>query len=385
MYVFYYYLLYLVLAILSIFRKKSHKILLIQTAKIGDYANSSVVFDLASKNAPFDIVLDKINLAFSANDERIERVFLINDYKKGLKKFLLAFKIYKNNYQKIYVLMPNNYNLFLAKCAFASEVFSISHYKNSSAFVLLSRGIKLINHTKNDLSLLTYLKMFNADLTNFKQSINQAQNLAKNSKDFFISSLKLPYQKCLQRPLLIPQNPLNFDEKAFKIGISLSAGNKIKTISKQSWEQIFKILKEFNGVKIYIFGVGDELKYLQNINTSGLELVCLINKIPLNELAFYIGKMQAYISSDTGNYYIADTMNVPSICFMGPCFGAEQRGVNNSLVLKSDLAPFTAVFDTIYKRDASEYFKLNNAQIKAIKDFLSLLIINFKIPQSSQH
>lgn len=385
MYVFYYYLLYLVLAILSIFRKKSHKILLIQTAKIGDYANSSVVFDLASKNAPFDIVLDKINLAFSANDERIERVFLINDYKKGLKKFLLAFKIYKNNYQKIYVLMPNNYNLFLAKCAFASEVFSISHYKNSSAFVLLSRGIKLINHTKNDLSLLTYLKMFNADLTNFKQSINQAQNLAKNSKDFFISSVNLPYKKCLQKPVLIPQNLLSLDEKAFKIGISLSAGNKIKTISKQSWEQIFKILKEFNGVKIYIFGVGDELKYLQNINTSGLELVCLINKIPLNELAFYIGKMQAYISSDTGNYYIADTMNVPSICFMGPCFCAEQRGVNNSLVLKSDLTPFTAVFDTIYERDASEYFKLNNAQIKAIKDFLSSLIINFKIPQSSQH
>lgn len=385
MYVFYYYLLYLVLAILSIFRKKSHKILLIQTAKIGDYANSSVVFDIASKNEPFDIILDEINLAFSQNDERIKHIFIINKYKKGLKKFLLAFKIYKNNYQKIYVLMPNNYNLFLAKCAFASEVFSISHYKNSSAFVLLSRGIKLINHTKNDLSLLTYLKMFNADLTNFKQSINQAQNLAKNSKDFFISSVNLPYKKCLQKPVLIPQNLLSLDEKAFKIGISLSAGNKIKTISKQSWEQIFKILKEFNGVKIYIFGVGDELKYLQNINTSGLELVCLINKIPLNELAFYIGKMQAYISSDTGNYYIADTMNVPSICFMGPCFGAEQRGVNNSLVLKSDLAPFTAVFDTIYERDASEYFTLNNAQIKAIKDFLSSLIINFKIPQSSQH
>ncbi len=385
MYVFYYYLLYLVLAILSIFRKKSHKILLIQTAKIGDYANSSVVFDLASKNAAFDIVLDKINLAFSTNDERIERVFLINDYKKGLKKFLLAFKIYKNNYQKIYVLMPNNYNLFLAKCAFASEVFSISHYKNSSAFVLLSRGFKLINHTKNDLSLLTYLKMFNADLTNFKQSINQAQNLAKNSKDFFISSVNLPYKKCLQKPVLIPQNLLSLDENAFKIGISLSAGNKIKTISKQSWEQIFKILKEFSGIKVYIFGVDDELKYLQNINTSGLELVCLINQIPLNELAFYIGKMQAYISSDTGNYYIADTMNVPSICFMGPCFCAEQRGINNSLVLKSDLAPFTAVFDTIYERDASEYFTLNNTQIKAIKDFLSLLIINFKIPQSSQH
>lgn len=371
MYILYYFLLYPLLAILSIFRKKSTKILLIQTAKIGDYANSSVVFDIASKNEPFDIIIDEINLAFSQNDERIKHIFIINKYKKGLKKFLLVFKIYKNNYKKIYVLMPNNYNLFLAKCAFGAEIFTISHYKNSSAFLLLSRGAKLVKHEKTDLTLLTYLKMFNVDFP--KQNIEHFQNIAKNSKDFFISSLKLPYQKCLQRPLLIPQNPLNFDENAFKIGISLSAGNKIKTISKQSWEKIFEILKEIDGVKIYIFGIGDELKYLQSINTAGLEIISLINKIPLNELAFYIGKMQAYISSDTGNYYIADTMNVPSICFMGPCFCAEQRGVNNSLIIKSDLAPFTAVFDTIYERDASEYFKLNDAQIKAIKEFLSLL------------
>lgn len=371
MYILYYFLLYPLLAILSIFRKKSTKILLIQTAKIGDYANSSVVFDIASKNEPFDIIIDEINLAFSQNDERIKHIFIINKYKKGLKKFLLVFKIYKNNYKKIYVLMPNNYNLFLAKCAFGAEIFTISHYKNSSAFLILSRGAKLVKHEKTDLTLLTYLKMFNVDFS--KQNIEHFQNIAKNSKDFFISSLKLPYQKCLQRPLLIPQNPLNFDENAFKIGISLSAGNKIKTISKQSWEKIFEILKEFYEVKIYIFGIGDELKYLQSINTAGLEIISLINKIPLNELAFYIGKMQAYISSDTGNYYIADTMNVPSICFMGPCFCAEQRGVNNSLIIKSDLAPFTAVFDTIYERDASEYFKLNDAQIKAIKEFLSLL------------
>ena len=371
MYILYYFLLYPLLAILSIFRKKSTKILLIQTAKIGDYANSSVVFDIASKNEPFDIILDEINLAFSQNDERIKHIFIINKYKKGLKKFLLVFKIYKNNYKKIYVLMPNNYNLFLAKCAFGAEIFTISHYKNSSAFLLLSHDAKLVKHEKTDLTLLTYLKMFNVDFS--KQNIEHFQNIAKNSKDFFISSLKLPYQKCLQHPLLIPQNPLNFDENAFKIGISLSAGNKIKTISKQSWEKIFEILKEFDGVKIYIFGIGDELKYLQSINTADLEIISLINKISLNELAFYIGKMQAYISSDTGNYYIADTMNVPSICFMGPCFCAEQRGVNNSLIIKSDLAPFTAVFDTIYERDASEYFKLNDAQIKAIKEFLSLL------------
>ena len=377
MYILYFYLLYPLLMILAIFRPKSHKILVIQTAKIGDYANSSVIFDLASANGAnlrFDIVLDRPNLAFASCDKRIERTFVINDYKKGLKKLVLAFYLFKRGYKKVYVLMPNNYNLFLAKCTLANKIITISHYKNSSAFWGLSDGAKIIKHNKSDLSLLTYLKMFDVDFSKLHSAINEAQNAALNSDDYYISKLNLPYKKCLQSPLCVPKNEIALDESAFKIGISLSAGNKIKTITSQTWGEIFKILRGFGGIKVYIFGVGDELKYLEGIDIAGLELISLVDQIPLNELPFYISKMQVYISSDTGNYYIADTMGVNTICFMGPCYGAEQRGVHNSLVIKSHLEPFTAVFDTIYNRDASEYFSLNDAQKTAINDFISALI-----------
>ncbi|EAK9886443.1 lipopolysaccharide heptosyltransferase family protein, partial [Campylobacter fetus] len=88
MYVIYYFLLYPFLLILSFFRKKTDKILIIQTAKIGDYANSTIIFGEASstKGGKFDIVLDEININFANYDSRIENKFIINRYKKGVKK-----------------------------------------------------------------------------------------------------------------------------------------------------------------------------------------------------------------------------------------------------------------------------------------------------------
>ncbi|HDX8138001.1 TPA: lipopolysaccharide heptosyltransferase family protein, partial [Campylobacter fetus] len=154
------------LLILSFFRKKTDKILIIQTAKIGDYANSTIIFGEASstKGGKFDIVLDEININFANYDSRIENKFIINRYKKGVKKFILGFKLFFKSYDKIYVLMPNNLNLFLAKFAFSNHIITISHYKNSSLFYLLSKNAKVIHHTKEDLTLKTYLKMLDLEL-----------------------------------------------------------------------------------------------------------------------------------------------------------------------------------------------------------------------------
>ncbi len=363
MYVIYYFLLYPFLLILSFFRKKTDKILIIQTAKIGDYANSTIIFDAASstKGGKFDIVLDKINLNFADYDSRIENKFAINKYKKGIKKFILGFKLFFKNYDKIYVLMPNNLNLFLAKFAFPKHIITISHYKNSSFFYLLSKNAKVIQHTKNDLTLKTYLKMLDLEL--FQNELQK-------------DTIKV--KKMVQKPLFIPEKCENLliNEHKFKVGLSLSAGNKMKTIIPQTWDKIFEILSKFD-VEIYIFGVADEINLLKNTNTRNIKIVSLIDKISLNELPFYISKMNLYISSDTGNYYIADTMEVPTICLMGPCFASEQRGVFNSLIITSNLPPFSAVFDTIYKTDAKKYFEITQKDEKNIYEFINNLYKSF--------
>lgn len=398
------------------FKGEKGKILLIQTAKIGDYANSAVIFEKLGK---FDVLIDEINLAFAKHDSRIEKIFTINDVRhKKASKLGLALDLFSRNYESVYVLMPNSLNLFLARCTLAKNIVAVHHYAVSSDFALLALGMKKVPHTLQDLTLLTYLKTVG------------------------ISELK--YEKCLQKPLFTPQENLIKSGK-FKIGVSLSAGNKMKTPPKHIWEKIFEIFAKFD-CEVYIFGVGEEATLLKNLlaenadekraenpsdrqicadsasdtieiygdikNANGeqskaqicskkgisggsnfssqicdtyvkrfgeneLKIISLIGKIKLEELPFYLSQMQLYASSDTGNYYVADSVRTPTICLMGPCFASEQRGVADSLVINSHLPPVSSVFKTMRGIDASAFFELSEQNLADIEAFVKVRYISY--------
>lgn len=399
------------------FKGEKDKILLIQTAKIGDYANSTVIFDRLGK---FDALIDEINLAFAKHDSRIEKIFTINGVKrKKVSKIGLALELFSRGYESVYVLMPNSLNLFLARCTLAKNIVAVHHYAVSSDFALLALGMKKVPHTLQDLTLLTYLKTVG------------------------ISELK--YEKCLQKPLFIPQENLIKSGK-FKIGVSLSAGNKMKTPPNHTWEKILEIFAKFD-CEVYIFGVGEEAALLKNLlaenadekraknlsrrqicvdltgddaskiygdikntNDEGaaaqicskngtsdelnfssqicntyvkrfgkneLKIISLIDKIKLEELPFYLSQMQLYASADTGNYYVADSVCTPTICLMGPCFASEQRGVADSLVINSHLPPVSSVFKTVRDIDASAFFELSEQNLADIEAFVKVRYISY--------
>nr|WP_314476426.1 lipopolysaccharide heptosyltransferase family protein [uncultured Campylobacter sp.] len=399
------------------FKGEKGKTLLIQTAKIGDYANSTVIFEKLGK---FDVLIDEINLAFAKHDSRIEKIFTINDVRrKKASKLGLALELFSRGYESVYVLMPNSLNLFLARCTLAKNIVAVHHYAASSDFALLALGMKKVPHTLQDLTLLTYLKTLG------------------------ISELK--YEKCLQQPLFIPRKNLVKSDK-FKIGVSLSAGNKMKTPPKKTWEKIFEIFAKFD-CEVYIFGVGEEAELLKNLlaqnadikraenpselgicadlaasdtseiygglentndkqvkaqicsenGTGGesnlssqicdiyvkkfgeneLKIISLIGKIKLEELPFYLSQMQLYASSDTGNYYVADSVRTPTICLMGPCFASEQRGVADSLVISSHLPPISSVFKTVRGIDASAFFELSDQNLTDIEAFIKVRYISY--------
>ena len=398
------------------FKGEKGKTLLIQTAKIGDYANSAVIFEKLGK---FDVLIDEINLAFAKHDRRIEKIFTINDVRrKKASKLGLALGLFSRGYESVYVLMPNSLNLFLARCTLAKNIVAVRHYAVSSDFALLALGMKKVPHTLQDLTLLTYLKT--------------------------LDESELKYEKCLQKPLVVPQENLIKSGK-FKIGVSLSAGNKMKTPPKKTWEKIFEIFAKFD-CEVYIFGVGEEAVLLQNLlaqnadekqaenpsdrqiradlasdtseiygdiknandeqskaqiysekSISGesnlssqicdtyvkkfgeneLKIISLIGKIKLEELPFYLSQMQIYASSDTGNYYVADSVRTPTICLMGPCFASEQRGVADSLVINSHLPPVSSVFKTVRDIDASAFFELSEQNLADIEAFVKVRYISY--------
>lgn len=358
----FYYIIYLLLSpllfILSLFRKnKSNKNLIIQTAKIGDYVNTSIMIDALGTS---DILIDQINTSFANYDNRLDNIFIINNYKKNLSsKIKLGFKIFFNNYKNIYVVMPNSYNLFLGQMSWAKNKVTLATYADKWYKPLFTIGMKKINHTVNDLTLNTYLKMINENF---------------NYQDF---------KKIIQNPILKPKDTF-INQTSFSIGISLTAANKIKTINIETWIKIFEILENFK-CTIYIFGLKNEKdlylnleKELENIKNS---IVTLLGKIELKYLPYEISKMNLYISSDTGNSYIADSMNVPTINFAGPCFWQEQRPVlDRSLIIKSnsDCVPYSSVFNTIEEEKCKGLFDINMEQEKIIFNFVESLYKDFQ-------
>jgi len=346
-YVFIISVFYPIIILFSLFRKKSNKNLIIQTAKIGDYVNSTVIFN---KIKPFDIVIDKVNYPLVKIDNRIDKIYIIQNYKKNFfYKLKLAFYIFWKNYENVYVLVPNSFNLFLAKFSFAKNIYTIKHYANKWYEKILMKGMRIIEHTKEDLTIKSYLKIINEN------------DLEKNWKSL---------------PLIKPKKNL-IESNKFKVGISLSAGNRLKTIDKETWCKIFNILSDFD-LEIYIFGLKNEQIVLDNVKECIKNpYYSLLGKIKLEHLPFYISQMNLYISSDTGNSYIADTFKVPIINFAGPCYIKEQRPIGEKvLIVKSnaECVPFSFIFQTSYKSKCNKLYEINKNQEKKIKNFIKPLI-----------
>ncbi len=346
-YFIYYLLLYPLFFILSFFRTKQlkSKKLIIQTAKIGDYVNTTITLDTLKDSC--DIIIDEINYSLATNESKINNIYTINDLKKN--KFKAIFTLFFNNYENVYVMMPNSFNTFLASLSFAKNKTILQTYSTKWYVKLLSTGFRKVIHTKENLTLDSYVKMVNPSYS---------------YKDF-----------CKILPL-IPSDT-DFDAN-FKVGISLSAGNKLKTIDKNTWGKIFSILCNFN-ISIYFFGVKKEEKYLADIipliEKYNLNYISLLGKTKLENLPYEISKMDLYISSDTGNSYIADTLHIPLINFAGPCYMKEQRPVGeNVLIIESNApcVPFSFIFNAPYESKCNNLYTINEKQEKQIASFVSM-------------
>ena len=355
----FYYLIFLIcfpfLAILSPFRKNANKNLIIQTAKIGDYVNTSIMLDVL-KNS--DVIIDNINYDFANNDSRIIQIFIINKYKKNLlKKLQLGFVIFFRNYQNIYIVMPNSYNLFLGQMGFTKNTRTLSTYADKWYSPILSFGIKKIKHTKENLTINSYVKLINKGYSHTQ------------------------FNKIIQYPIVCPKNSY-IKQNKFNVGISLTAGNKLKTIDLQTWQKIITILYKFD-INLYIFGTEDEIslykKFSKSIQSTNI-IYSLLGKVKLKFLPSEIKKIHLYISSDTGNSYIADSMNIPVINFAGPCYMKEQKPTNNALIIKSnaECTPFSYIFDAPYVNKCDNLYVINQEQEQEIYSFISNIYKSYK-------
>lgn len=324
--------------------------MLIQTAKIGDFVN---VTPLLAHLKHSDVLISKTVLPLAKYDETIDTIFLIEEHKKNLwRKFRLAFKL-MNRYENVYLLQPNSTNLFFASVCNATNKQYLSTYTRrwyQALLYLTADGV--VEHGKYTLSVDNYLKLADRNLT---------------WRD---------YPKHATRPLNVPTDypPILDKTGVIKIGLSISAGNKAKTIPPVIWDRLFNALKDLP-CAYYIFGANNEQVWLDDLlRVTGEQenLVNMIGQIPLENLPHAISKMDFYIASDSGNIYIADAVGVPIILIYGPCCVKEQRPLNKVLLIGDDANTNSFVFETRYFFDKpkEELFSLSDEDLISIREFI---------------
>ncbi|WP_147200365.1 glycosyltransferase family 9 protein [Pantoea sp. MBD-2R] len=337
--------------LLKLGHKKPKRNLVIQTAKIGDFIN---ITPLLSHLERSDALLSRTVAPLAQHDATLDEIFYVEDFKTStFSKLKLAFKL-MNRYENVYLLHPNNINLFYAACCNADNKQFLSMYRRKwyqGIFYLTASGT--VEHEKTSLTLENYLKLADRSLT------------------------KESYPKHATLPLFKPDDtpPEVFRTDKIKIGLSISAGNQAKTIPPEIWKKFFDRLSTLPCL-FYVFGAPNELTRLNELNKVVGErdnIVNLIGKVSLEGLPYALSQMDFYVASDSGNVYIADSQNVPVILIYGPCCVEEQRPLGDVLLIgPNHIAPSSFVFHALYKfnHPVEQLFELDQRKLDDIYDFI---------------
>ncbi|PPC74439.1 hypothetical protein C4K68_26250 [Pokkaliibacter plantistimulans] len=323
------------------------KRLIIQTAKIGDWINTT---PLIRALAPVDVVADPMNLPLIRHDQFIQHCESLPARTSLRQKLHLAWRLFRQGYEDIYVLMPSAPNTFLARLACAHRTHTLDTYRTRQYVRWLGAGFHRVHHQRQQLALDDYLKLA------------------------AIPATASTRQKHATSPLYVPATKLVEHHHRFRVGVSLTAGNALKTMPHSHWLRLLQLLEQQQAT-VYVFGLENERRWLEQLDIPAcfpdLTLVDGLGRLKLEELPWHISQMHLYLSTDTGNSYMADACGIALINFLGPCHGAEQRPLGEqALVLSSEgQEPLSFVFQAPYKTNLTpeQLYPLSHQQWQRIE------------------
>lgn len=122
----------------------------------------------------------------------------------------------------------------------------------------------------------------------------------------------------------------------FIVGITVSAGNKVKEWPSERFAEVADYLIEKYQARIVLFGgPGDTQKtkeFLTHMKQSD-KVLNLQGRCNIDVLKASIAKLSLFISADTGPVYIAEAFGVPTIDITGPIDEKEQPPIGEKNII----------------------------------------------------
>jgi lipopolysaccharide heptosyltransferase II len=303
------------------------RILIIQTAKIGDVVCSTPVFREIKKKYPSAFLVlmgDPVSQQVLDNNPYIDKFILVkqNDMSGLSGKLKVANMLRKNNFDISISLQPNVANNVIPIWALIPRRYSV--YPNSygltykcSAFLNTMNVAHILEQNIVD----TYIKLLNKAIEVPESQDSSRLELhssgrAETRVDKFLEKAGIKTERL--------------------VGIAPAARNKLKELKPDIFAGIADgIQKEFGCKAVLIAGPGDETITGEVKRLMATDPVDSCSVFTLSELSALLSKLSLFISVDSGPVYMAEAMNVPVINIAGPCdMGERPHGDKFAIVQK---------------------------------------------------
>ena len=340
-----------ILYLLLFFRKKDiRRILVIQTAKIGDLICSTSVFRAIKKKYPdarLSVMVSPVTRELLEHNPYINEIITLqNDFYKGFTgKIRLAGLFRKGRYDVSISLNPNLpftlamfWGLIPVRISImpdprlkpAGTSFAGITYKMASVF-----STYLERHIRGRLVADTYMRML--------KGIGMEGN--DISKDIFKSP---DVDNKIERFL-------NRENSKFKIGIAVTSGNRLKEWGAEKITSLVdRLITELNVCIVLIGSEADRDVSDRILKTTEQRdmIIDAVGKFTIGELPALIQKLSLFIGVDTGIIYMADALNIPLVDIAGPADMQDQRPTGKKVVIiqkKLSCVPCSHTFKAPYE------------------------------------
>lgn len=290
------------------------RILLIDNAKIGDLVCATPTFRAIKEKYP-DSYLAALAIprveGILKNNRRIDRLIISNlNDKKDLKRIWNLIKIIKKeNFDICINLVPGTLNFIMPLVAAIPKRISTSSREYGLFYNILAIFCtdRLV-FKKNALSVRHYLdllKFIDIENNNLKKEVFSDSKSEEKAATF------------------LKEQGINSDD--ILVGMSLTAGNKIKEWGAANFASLADKISEKYGFKIIMIGsVADKGIIETAKKISKKEHVVGAGFFSLEEIPALFKRFNYFISVDTGPLYIANALDIPVIDILGP-FGTKDQ------------------------------------------------------------
>lgn len=317
------------------------RILVIQTAKIGDFVATTPVFRALRNRLPqVEIValLHPVNVPLAEGLDSIDRIIALpkQGFKGWVGKRWLLDQL-AEGYDGVLVLSPNLTTLLAPFWAAVPQRVSVLADRRQGsarlAWPFLTYGEA---HIPGRMFRETALRA----LAGFGLEVDAALLALPNEVPVTASGIA-------QRQMFLGQGKR-------LLGLGLGAGNKMKALATEQLKAIALKITAETSATVVLIGTAEDRQIAAEL-CSALptgRAIDTTGEFGLAELPSLLAGLDCFVGVDSGATYIADALGVPVVDFMGPADADDQRPIGQQAVVIRSIepcAPCSHAFDAPYR------------------------------------